>query len=198
MVPSVFADEQLRSECGATSRDSGLHGPDRDVEGFGDLGIVEVCDVAQDHGNPEVLGELIECGVEDESVGKRFGVPVGSRIDRFGSIILTDHVERRTTLPLSQLVERCVRGDAVGPGAERRPPVETGKAAHDLDQCFLAGVVGVARAPGNSSTHGVDAVVVATQQLVERELIAALSGGDQSSVVEVAGNERSVPNGPWT
>ena len=39
-----------------------------------------------------------------------------------------------------------------------------------------------------------DAVVVATQQLVERELIAALRGGDQGGVIEAAWNELSVPN----
>jgi hypothetical protein len=42
----------------------------------------------------------------------------------------------------------------------------------------------------------VDAVVVPTQQLVERELIPALGGGEQGGVIEVAGNDSSVPNEP--
>jgi hypothetical protein len=38
----------------------------------------------------------------------------------------------------------------------------------------------------------VDPVVVPTQQLIEREPIAALRGGDQGGVIEVARNAASV------
>jgi hypothetical protein len=44
----------------------------------------------------------------------------------------------------------------------------------------------------------VDPVVVATQQLIERETIAALCGGDQGGVVELARNAASVTNGSET
>jgi hypothetical protein len=44
----------------------------------------------------------------------------------------------------------------------------------------------------------VDPVVVATQQLIERETIAALCGGDQGGVVELARNATSVTNGSET
>jgi CTP synthase (UTP-ammonia lyase) len=41
-----------------------------------------------------------------------------------------------------------------------------------------------------------DPVVVATQQLIERETIAALCGGDQGGVIELARNASSVTNVP--
>lgn len=103
-------------------------------------------------------------------------------------------MEHRTTLPFTQFVERCVGGDPICPGTERRPSVEAGQTAYDLYQCLLAGVIGVPGTACDSATHRMDAVVVATQQLVERELIAALRGGDQGGVIEAAWNESSVPN----
>jgi hypothetical protein len=44
----------------------------------------------------------------------------------------------------------------------------------------------------------VDPVVVAAQQLIERETIAALCGGDQGGVIELARNAASVTNGSET
>jgi hypothetical protein len=44
----------------------------------------------------------------------------------------------------------------------------------------------------------VNPVVVEAQQLVEREPVAALRGGNQGGVIEVAGNASSVSNTPRT
>ena len=103
-------------------------------------------------------------------------------------------VEPRSPLALSELVERGVRRDSIGPGSERGPAVEARKVPDDLDERFLTRVVGVTTASGDAPADGVDPVVVETQQLVERVAVTALCGGDQRAVVEVCGDVRSVTN----
>ncbi len=136
-----------------------------------------------------VVGESAECGIEHEPVTESIDVFRTGVVGPFRSIVLVDRMQCWASIALAELVERCVRGDPVGPGAERRSAVETRQVANDLDQRLLAGVVGVAGAPGDATTHGMDAVVVATQELIERETVTALCGGDQGSVIERVWND---------
>ncbi len=195
-VPSIFPEPERRGERSATARDPRFDGADRDVQCRCDLGVVEVGDITEDHRDSQVVGQSIECVVEDESIGKRIGVAIGGRVDEFGPVVLVDGVERGAALSFAEFIERRVGGDAVGPGAERRTAVEARQAPNDLDQGLLAGVIGVAGTPGDTTADRVDTVVVATQQLVERESGAGVRGGDQGSIVEVARNAWSVPNVP--
>lgn len=152
-----------------------------------------MCNVAQHHCSAEVVGEIGERLVEDQPVADIVDLVSGAVVGAFDRAAVTV-VEPRSSVAFSELVERGVRGDAVGPGAERRPAVEAWKVAHDLDERFLACVVTVTAASGDAATHGVDPVVVAPEQLIERVAVAALCGGDQCTVVEVCGDARSVTN----
>jgi hypothetical protein len=71
--------------------------------------------------------------------------------------------EPRLPIAFSEFVERSVRGDAVGPGTERRTTVEAWKVADDLDERLLARVVGVAAAAGDATTDGMDPVVMVSE-----------------------------------
>ena len=164
-------------------RDPRLDRAERDVEDVGDLLVVEVDHVAQHHDHPEVVAQPVECGVDRELIVDAVALCARGVVDDLVFAVVGD-VERRSTFPLAQLVERGVRGDAVRPGAERGPAVEPRQVADDLDERLLAGVVGIARRAGDPSAHRVDPVVVAAEQLVERAAVAGLRGGDQLGVVE--------------
>ena len=152
-----------------------------------------MCDVAQHHCSTEVVGKFGEGLVEDQAIADVVDVVSGTVVGAFDRAAVTV-VETRSPVALSEFVERGVRGDSVGPGAERRPAVEAWKVADDLDERFLACVVAVTAAPGDAATHGVDPVVMAPEQLIERVPVAALCGGDQCTVVEMCGDARSVTN----
>lgn len=103
-------------------------------------------------------------------------------------------VESRSSVAFSKFVERGVRGDAIRPGTERRSTIEAWKVADDLDERFLAGIVGITAASSDTTTDGVNPVVVRPQQLVERVAITALCGGNQCAVVEMCGDARRLTN----
>ena len=88
------------------------------------------------------------------------------------------------TFALAKLVKRSVGGNAIGPGAERCSLIKARQAPSDLDECFLASVVGILGPAGDPATDCVDAVVVAAQELVHRASIATLGCGDQLIIGE--------------
>ena len=91
---------------------------------------------------------------------------------------------RRAPSPAPQLVEAGVGGHPVGPGREGGSPVEAADAPGDRDERLLGGVERVGLVAGQPAAHGVDAVVVPTQERVERRSVALLGGADQRPVVE--------------
>ena len=191
----MIVEAQLGGQRGPATGDPRLHRADRDVEHLGDLGVVEVGDIAEHDRDPQVIRQLVECVVEQEPIGESFGVQVGHRINGLGPVSLVDRVQARPALAFAEFVERRIGRDAVGPGAERGATVEARKVANDLDQRLLTSIVGIACPAGDPAAHGVDPVVVTAQQLIERETITALCGGDQGGVIELARNAASVTNG---
>ena len=178
--------------------DPRFHRTDGDVEDGRDLRVVEVADVAHHDGGAEVVVDVVERLVEGESVGDGVDAARAQLVDGFGwpaVVVLVDDVERRSSLALAEFVERGVGRDPVGPGAECGPPVEGRQRADDLDEGFLAGVVGVPRGAGDTSGDGVDPVVVPSEQLVEREPIAPLRSLDQLEIVGLDSDVPTVPTG---
>ena len=83
-------------ELAAAAGDPRLDGADRDVERLGDLGVVEVGDVAQHDRHPELLGQLGERGVDRHRSATPRRCAVGERVDGLGrcSSSSRDDVER--------------------------------------------------------------------------------------------------------
>ena len=103
-------------EGGAAPRDAGTDGPGWDVEDLGDLGVIEVAEVAQDDGDPELLRDLGERGVDDEAGVDRVSGGDAPPAVRTGSG--SDVDGNWPALPAAQLVDRGVGRDAVQPGRE--------------------------------------------------------------------------------
>ena len=177
----------------APAGDAGLHRADRYPEGLGDLGVVEVGDVTQHDRGAELLRELVERGVDGHAVGDRRHLAIGERVDGLGrDTVVADDVQAGAALAPAQLVERGVRGDPVRPRRELGATVEARQAPDDADHRLLGRVVGVAGRPGDAPAHGVDAVVVAAQQLVEGAPVAGLRGGDEVAVLGGRGHQPNV------
>ena len=81
-VGGGVAVPERRRERGPAAGDPRPHGPDRDVEGRGDLRVVEVGDVAEHDRDAEVLGQGRERGLEVEAVDDALGT--GARAARAG------------------------------------------------------------------------------------------------------------------
>ena len=71
-------------------------------------------------------------------------------------------------------------------------PSKRAKRPHDPDQRLLGGVVGIAGAAGDPAAHGMDAVVVAAQQAVERDRGRPPARQDELGVV--GGHRRQAVN----
>ena len=71
-------------ELAAAAGDPRLDGADRDVEHLGDLGVVEVGDVAEHDGGPEVLGQAVEGVVDRDPVDDALERRSAQRIDDLG------------------------------------------------------------------------------------------------------------------
>ncbi len=157
------------ASCAAAAGDARLHGADGDVEGLGDLGVVEVGDVAEHDGDAELLGQPGQGGVDRHPVDDAVDRAARQRVGRLGG-------------PVARRRRRAGPGAACAGGARRgrrwwrcgrptwrtRPAVEAVEPADDADHRLLGGVVGVAAGAGDPPAHGVDAVVVPPQQGVER------------------------------
>lgn len=179
MVPEFLHEQR------PTTGDSRFHRTDGYAKGLGDVGVSQFGDVAQHHGGTEVVGERRQRFFDGHAVDDGVDVAVRHRVRQFGwlSVVPVDHVQLGTAFASAQLVESGVRGDAIRPGAERRPPVEPLECPHDADHGVLRRVIGIPRRADDPGAHGVDAVDVAPQQLVEGSAIAALRGGHKRLIV---------------
>ena len=117
-------------ELAAAAGDPRLDRADRDAEDLGDLGVVEVGDVAQHDGGAELLGQVVEGVVDGHPVddGRRRCRSASGSTASGDALVVGDDVQRRPALAPAQLVEGGVGGDAVDPRRERRAAVERGRA----------------------------------------------------------------------
>ena len=101
--------------------------PGGHVEHGGDLGVVEVADVAEHHREAEVLRQPAQGVVEAHPVGHRRvdGVAPASATSARSS---SGRAGDRPAPAPAQLVEAGVRRDPVGPRGEGGPAVEAGQA----------------------------------------------------------------------
>ena len=182
-VPAVGPGSRVRSASWPRPRAMrDLTVPTGIVEHLGDLGVVEVGDVAQHDRGAELLGQVVERVVDGHPVDD--GVDAGAR--RAGRRPrATGRRRRRRAAPAAGARRRSSSSAALvamryDPRRERRAAVEPGEAADDADHRLLGGVVGVAAGAGDAPAHRVDAVVVAAQQAVERVAVAGLGGGHQA------------------
>ncbi len=171
----------------ATACDPALHSADRHVEDFGNLGVVEVGNIAQDHGYPKVLWQVSERGIEFETVGHMVDAQIAVGVDRLRPVVAALTIstcELWAAAAATQFVEAGIGRDAVHPGSEGGTPVETSESAHDGDHRFLSSVGSIGIVTGDTATDRVHTVVVATQQLIESSAITSLRCGHQRLVVE--------------
>ena len=164
---------------GAAPGDARAHRAHGHVEHLGDLGVVHALDVAEDHRHPELLGDPGQRTVDGETVGHA-GIEAG-RVPGWSKVSARRGRAGRRPPP-AQLVQAGVGGDAVHPGAGRRPLVEAGQPADDGDQRLLRRVGGVGRVAGEcgSTRHGSCRRGVAAG--VERRAVAGPGRGDELAV----------------
>ena len=132
------------------ARDPRPHRAGRDVEHVGDLGVVEVAQVAQHHRDPELLGERARAR-RRRRAGFRHGPR--STVPRRPARGRLQGRRARAAPGAPQLVERRVGGHPVAPGGERGPAVEPADAARDRDHRLLGGVERVLRMADDASAH---------------------------------------------
>ena len=97
--------------------------PSGDIEDLGDLGVVEVTQIAQHHGGPELRAELRQRGVDVEAGDHRrlhrrrpgrlpaAAAPSRPVVGKLGRL--------RPAFPAAQFVESGIGGDPVEPGGEQ-------------------------------------------------------------------------------
>jgi hypothetical protein len=88
-------------------------------------------------------------------------------------------------LAAAELIEAGIGRYPICPRAERRASVESVEVAHDRDHRVLRGVGGVGVVAGDSAAHGMNAVVVTAQQLVECPTVSPLGCSHQLVVGEL-------------
>jgi hypothetical protein len=152
-----------RNQRRPTSGDARAHGADRDIEDFGDLGIVEAGEVAQHDGDPKLLGKPGQGGVDGQTI-----INAGFLARRRRWLTQQPRVHRPGAPPLApELVEGGVNGDAVSPSPEAACSFEAMQIAHDGEQGFLGGVVAVRVGSGDAPANGMDPSIVVTEKVVE-------------------------------
>ena len=107
----------------AAARDSALHRSDGHVEDGGNLRVVKVGDIAQDHGHPEIFGQRRQGSIDllpiaqvlDALAGGGVGVVVEVVI---GVVVMIAASHHRAASASAKFVEAGVGGNAIGPCAE--------------------------------------------------------------------------------
>ena len=157
-VPEVLGEgRRLPGRCGSAPCRAGMPRP-------GDLGVVERAEVAEHDGSPEpmgVAGSAASTSIRAAATSPGSLAPLGTCRNASGS--------GRGRRPRRRSSSRHVGGDPVGPGAERGALIEAGQTADDGDERLLGGVGGVGVVAGQPTSERVDRVMVAAQQVVERD-----------------------------
>ena len=162
------------AQRGPAAGDAGAHRAGGDPERLGDLGVLEVAQVAQHHRGAELLrqaGQRVVDGHPVRDLG-RAGGTVAGRLD--------DQLDRRRSAPApAELVEADVGGDPVHPGREGRAAVEAVQAPHDGDQRLLRGVLGVAAVAEELGRQSGRIRSYCVRSSSSSALVARLRGNDQ-------------------
>ena len=169
--------------CGNGRCPAGCRGP-------GDLGVVEVAQVAQDDRHPELVRQAGQGGVDVQPPGHGLDAGVGDVDDPGAGTVAPPsaaveggdpgtgrRARRRSSSRQALLITRydqVVNADR--PSKRRRPRAMR-------DQRLLECVLGVGLVAGQPPAQAPPAVVVAAQQRVERGPVAGLGGGDERAVV---------------
>ena len=157
-VPEAAGEQ--RSAAG----DPRLHGADRDVEGGGDLGVVEIAQVAQHDGDAELLGQLVERLVDRQPVDDGFDAPVRQGI---GDVAAVPPSSARRAVPAAAracAVRRGRRWWRSGRSTSRTPARPSKRASPrtiEIIASWAASSASRARA-GDAPADGVHTVVVAS------------------------------------
>jgi hypothetical protein len=150
------------------------------LQHLGNLGVIEIGNVAKHHGSPEIVGQRRERGVEFKAFGNVVGsAAIGRSVEPFE----VGQPGYRTALASAEFIETRIHGDSVRPGAKARSSVEAGESAHDREQGFLGCVGGIGVVPCHAPTDGEDSIVVGSKQAIERAAIARLGVRDKNRVV---------------
>ena len=169
-----------RRELGPAPGDPGLHGAERQVEHVGDLGVVEVGQVTQDHRHPEVLGQCRQRSIDHQSVDD--GAVAGCDAARRGASVSPSSVgigrrrRRRSSSRQALVVTRYNQVVKLERPSKRGRPRTTAISASWVASAASAGLT------GDPTGDGADPVVVPAEQGVERRPIARLGRRDQFGV----------------
>lgn len=180
-----FVSEKGR-QASPSSGDSGSDCPRGEFETFRDFAVVEPELIPQDNGCAELLGELGQRGVEDDSVGdagaqRRLGV---GALSIGPAVVFVDQSGCGSSSATAELIEAGVGRDPVVPRREFRLSGEARQPLGDRDQGFLGGVERIGVVACKATTDGVDAVVVAAQERVQRALIPSVGRFDERLIGE--------------
>ena len=182
---------QQVGKLGAAPGDARADGSGRDAQSVSDLGVVQVTQVAQHHGDTKLLGQagqgLVDCHAVREGLDASAGS--GTDVSGPGGVKIVGQAWSGPPLPAPQLVKACVRGYPVGPGGEGGTAVEASDAACDRDERLLGSVQGVGFVACEAAADGVDAVVVTAEERVEGSAVTRLGGAHQRWVVGLRGDE---------
>ncbi len=120
--------------------DARLDGADGDAEQFGDVGVLELAEIAKEDRLDEALVELlggvehVDAGAGDDARRRAAGGEVGRRFEHAA-----------TPLQLAVGVDRRVRRQLIHPGRELRAPLERVDPPSDGEERVLGGFLGVER-----------------------------------------------------
>jgi len=184
VVPAV-GSHRLR-QPGPASRDPGSDRSRGDSQDRSDLGVVTAGHVTKHDRCSKLLGQLGQRGIKVESRHHRSRVVGTGRAGE--AVACLDNRGHRASAASTQLVQRGVGRYPVGPGRELGFAVEAGEPPDDGNERFLGGVLPVGVVARQAPADGVDLIVVAPQQLLERMPVPRLGGPDEPGVVEVVAN----------
>lgn len=161
-------------------------GPDGDAQHLRNFGIVEVGHVTQHEGDPEVMGNLRQCRGNGARLVEVVG-QVGGGV-RIGIRCLGSGENGRisgtggTTDP-TDFVDCGVGGDAVDPGRQTRTSVEAGETPNDREESVLYRIIGALAGQHHAVAHGMDRVVVQSQQSINRVAFAGAGPHEKVGLV---------------
>ncbi len=155
------------TQLGPPVVDARLDGSDGDIEQFGDVGVLELAEIAQEHRLDETLVELlggvehVDAGAGDDARRRAAGGEVGRRFEHAAP-----------ALQLAVGVDRRVRRQLVHPGRELRATLERVDSPRDGEKGVLGGFLGVERIGEETPAAPEDQWPRRHEQLVEGGAIA--------------------------
>ncbi len=171
---SVAVGAHLHRESAPSLGDPRLDGAERNVELGGDVGVLEIADIAEED----------RVGVEIADDGRRLHQIEARAGDHAGAAVLGQLCDR-VAVELFVLcsepsvgVARSVRRDLVHPGSEARSAFEAGDPAGDREQGVLGRVLGISGVGEEPTADPLDVVANHGQQLVERTLVVDGPAGE--------------------